>query len=129
MARRGGEHPLDVGPAGPGVAAALLAGLAGGGEHGADSVVSALERVGAGGLDGVQPGHAGDRAELGRLAQALGAGAGQGAAADLDDHVVHGRAGELGGQLVGDGLPALDGQAVLAALAGERHGPGREFLA
>ena len=57
-------------------------------QHGADPGVSAFERMGAGGLDGVQPGFARDRPELGGLAQALGARAGQGTTADLDDDVV-----------------------------------------
>jgi hypothetical protein len=125
VARCGGQRPLDVVPA-PQTASAPASPV-GAGQPGADPAVGAFERVGAGGLDGVQPGLTRDRAELGRLAQARRARAGQGAAADLDDDVVHGGARELRGQLVGDGLAALDRQAVLAALAGERHGPGRKL--
>jgi hypothetical protein len=125
MPRRGGQRPLDLVRAPQ--ACGTLAGAAACGQQGADSVVGPLERVRAGGLHGVQPRLAADRAQLGRLAQACRARAGQGAAAHLDDDVVHGGARELRGQLVGDGLAALDRQAVLVALTGERHGPGRKL--
>lgn len=118
---------LDVIPA-PQTCGALT-GLAVAGQRGANPLEGPLERVRAGGLHGVQAWLTRDRAELGGLAQPRGARAGQSAAADLDHDVVHGRARELRCQLPGDRLAALDRQAVLVALAGERHRPGRELLA
>jgi hypothetical protein len=126
VARCGGQRPLDM-VAAPQSRGALGSQVAGG-QRGANPGVGALERMRAGGLHGVQPWLPAHRAELDSLAQPRGARARQCAAAHLDDYVIHGRARQLRRDLVGDGLAALDRQAVLVALAGERHGPAGKLL-
>ncbi len=66
-----------------------------------------------------------------RLGEGLHTTAGQRAAPDLDDEVVQTSPGgpQVGHHLVGQGLPTLDGQAVLVALAGEGQGAGVDLLA
>jgi hypothetical protein len=91
------------------------------GQLGLDAPVGAFQRVGAGRLHGVDPGQPGYRAQLGRLAQGLDGRAGQRSPADLDDEVIQAVVAEVGDKLVAERLPALDGQAVLGALGGERQ--------
>ena len=69
------------------------------------------------------------RAQARGLAEGLDGRAGQGSPADLDDQVVQAVVSEVRYELVAEGQAALDGQAVLRALGGERQRPGVQFLA
>ena len=101
------------------------------GSVGGDPVVGPFERMGARGLDGVDPRRTAERAKRRGLLQRLGAGTGEGAPAHLHDDVVERvtAAGQGGDDLVAERLATLDRQPVLVALAGERYGAAVEFAA
>ena len=96
-----------------------------------DALVGPGERVGRGGLDGVDPRQPVEDAEARGFDERLDAGAGERAAADLDDEVVELAAGaqELGDHLPGERLAALDHQRVLVSLAGEGDRAAGDLLA
>jgi hypothetical protein len=86
-----------------------------------EPIVGPLERVAAGCLDRVDPGHPVQGAEFLSFSQPLDHGTGQRAAPDLHEQPVQRGAllRQMGGKLVAERHPAFDGQAVLVALAGE----------
>ena len=100
-------------------------------EAGRDAVVRTPEGPAPGGLDGVQAGLPVDRAERAGLGEGLRDGRGERPAADLHDDPVQRPAlpGQLRDHLEPERLAALDGQAVLVALAGERDRPRGDRLA
>ncbi len=91
-------------------------------EPAGDALEGSTQRPGAGGLDRVESRPPGDEAGPCGLVEGEGLRGGQRPATDLDDEPVEGHAplGELVDHLPAQGCAALDDEAVLVALAGER---------
>ena len=99
---------------------------AGLGESLDDPLVGPSERPGGARLDGVETRQAIERPEGLRLGEALDDGRRERAATDLDEDAVEAAIrppASCGGELPAERLAALDGEAVLVALAGERDRP------
>ena len=96
-----------------------------------DALVRALQRMRGRSLDGVEARQAVDEAEVVDVVERGDDGAGEGAAADLNDDAVERRArlAELRDDLPSERRPSFDGEAVLVPLTGERQRAGGDGLA